>query len=92
MTSDYVAQCKRSLPTHQDVSGSIPSPAVGFFCTGELFYGLFGLGLSVFSVSFIHVMSCNVFEEGPFILPDHSSGEVLQLGLYSCVLSRVSIF
>ena len=33
-----------SLPIVQEISGSIPSSALEFFCGGELFQGMFRLG------------------------------------------------
>ena len=36
-----------SLSTDQQVPGSIPGPASGFFSNWELFHGMYGLGVSV---------------------------------------------
>ena len=46
------------LPTEQEVLCFIPSSAMGFFSSGELFHGV-----SVFRC-LIHVLSCVIFREG----------------------------
>ena len=56
---------ERSLTTDQEVPGSIPGSAVGFFSSGELFHGMHRLEVYVF---FVHVQSCIVFWGGPCTL------------------------
>jgi hypothetical protein len=45
--------------------GSIPGSALGFFSNGEIFHSMYGLDVFCVSVSFVHVLSCVVFGDGP---------------------------
>ena len=51
--------------TAQEIPGLIAGCAVGFFYTGELFYCMPGLGVSV---SFVSVLCGGVFGGGTFTL------------------------
>jgi hypothetical protein len=65
----------QTLPTDQEVPGSIPNPAVWFFSSGEIFYGIYVLGVSV---TFVHVVIC-CFRRRPLHAPDPRLEEALQL-------------
>ena len=73
------------LLTDQDVSGSIPDSAVGFFSSGELFHSLCGLG-----VCGSQCASCSVlqrFRKMTLSSANHRSGVALQLCTCSCIWS-----
>ena len=53
-----------SLSFDQDIPGWIPGSAVGFFSSGELFHGMYGLDASVYRCN----SSSVVFQVGPCIL------------------------
>ena len=59
------------LPTNKEVSGSVPSSALGILSIGTLFNCIYGVGVSVFVCV---LCSCSVLHSS-----DHSSMEALQL-------------
>jgi hypothetical protein len=54
-----------SLPTYGEVPSSILGSAVGLFYRGELFHGMYGLGVSVFLCLLSMVSSVLFSEEAP---------------------------
>ena len=72
-----------SLSSDEDVLGSISSSDVGFFSSGELFHGLYGM---VVCVLCSHSVLCCLWRR-PQYSDDHRSGKIFQLCPHFCMWS-----
>ena len=72
------------LPSDQEVLGSVPGSAMEFFCSGELFHGMYGLVVSVFQCPLCMLSSVLFLEKVPaFCLPQvRGSPPVMYIFLY----------
>ena len=64
----------KSFHSDQEVSGSIPDSSLGFFSSGELFYGTYRLAVPVFQYPWSLFCPMLSTEQAAFCLPQVSGG------------------